>query len=53
MPEKTFKDCVEIVETTPLEAGAKSVKRYCPGVGLVFDSGLKLIEFHITKDDDD
>jgi hypothetical protein len=53
IPEKTFKDCVEIIETTPLEPGAKSVKRYCPKVGLVFDSGLKLIDFHRTKNDDD
>jgi hypothetical protein len=53
VPEKTFKDCVEIKETTPLEPGAKSVKRYCPRVGLVFDDGLVLIDFHRTKDDND
>jgi hypothetical protein len=53
VPEKTFEDCVQVVETTPLEPGAKDVKRYCPKVGLVFDTGLKLIEFHRTKDDDD
>lgn len=50
-PEKTFTDCVEIVETSPLEPGAKSIKRYCPGVGLVFDNGLELIDFHIANDD--
>jgi hypothetical protein len=47
-PEKTFEDCVEVVETTPLEDG-ESVKRYCPGIGLVFDDGLELIEFRIKK----
>lgn len=52
VPEKTFKHCVQVVETTPLEPGARSVKHYCPGVGLVFDSGLKLVEFRIKKDDD-
>jgi hypothetical protein len=51
VPRKTFKNCVEVVETTPLEPGTQSVKRYCPGVGLVFDSGLKLIEFQVAKDD--
>jgi len=49
VPEKTFKNCVEVREATPLEPGSKSIKRYCPGVGLVFDDGLELIEFRITK----
>jgi hypothetical protein len=53
VPEKTLFDCVEIVETTPLEPGSKSIKRYCPGVGLVFDNGLELIDFHIANDNDD
>ena len=50
MPEKTFDGCVEIVETSPLEPGAKSIKRYCPGVGLVFDDGLEVIDFNIAND---
>jgi hypothetical protein len=49
VPEKTFKNCVEVRETTPLEPGSTSIKRYCPGVGLVFDDGLELIELHVTK----
>jgi hypothetical protein len=41
-----FIDCVEVVETTKLERG-KSIKRYCPGIGLVFDDGLELVEHDI------
>jgi hypothetical protein len=41
-----FEDCVEVVETTKLERG-KSIKRYCPGVGLVFDAGLELTDYNI------
>jgi hypothetical protein len=40
----TFENCVEVVETTKLERG-KSKKRYCPGIGLVFDDGLELIDY--------
>lgn len=47
----TFNGCVRIVETTPLEPG-ESEKIYCPGVGLVFDNELELVEFQIKKDDD-
>ena len=41
----TFVECVKVVETTPLEPGARSVKVYCPGVGLVVDNTLRLVEF--------
>jgi hypothetical protein len=41
-----FTDCVEVVETTKLEGG-KSVKRYCPGIGLVFDGGLELVDYDL------
>jgi hypothetical protein len=51
-PAGTFRECVEIVETTPLEPGAQSIKRYCAELGLVFDSGAKLVEFHIAGFDD-
>ena len=46
----TFHDCVEVTETTPLEPGSESVKVYCPGVGLVFDNDLALVE--IREDED-
>jgi hypothetical protein len=36
-----FDDCVEVSETTPLEAGSESTKVYCPGVGLVIDNDLE------------
>jgi hypothetical protein len=45
--DNTFTDCVEVKETSPLERG-KSMKRYCPGIGLVFDDGLKLVDYDIN-----
>ena len=39
-----FHDCVRIVETTPLEPKSESEKVYCPGVGLVIDSDVQLVE---------
>ena len=39
-----FHDCVRIVETTPLEPKSGSEKIYCPGVGLVVDSDVQLVE---------
>ena len=39
-----FEGCVEIIETSPLEPGAESRKLYCPGVGLVMDDDLLLVE---------
>jgi len=44
-----FEDCVEVFETTRLEPRSKSTKRYCPGIGLVFDDGLELIAFRISN----
>jgi len=44
-----FRGCVEVTETTPLEPGAESTKVYCPGVGLVIDNDLTLVE--IGEDD--
>ena len=40
-----FEDCVLVEETSPLEHGT-STKKYCPGVGLVFDDGAVLTEIH-------
>jgi len=39
-----FKGCVEVTETTPLDPGSESVKVYCPGVGLVMDGDLELVD---------
>jgi hypothetical protein len=48
VPQETFEDCVEVVETTRLERG-KSIKRYCPGIGVVFDDGLELVDYSIQQ----
>ncbi len=34
----TFNRCVETRETSPLDPGIMSMKKYCPGVGLVVDA---------------
>jgi hypothetical protein len=51
-PAGTFAKCVKVVETTPLEPGAETVKVYCPGVGLVMDNAVTLVEFGSTIGDD-
>jgi hypothetical protein len=51
-PAGTFRGCVEVVETTPLEPGARSVKRYCPGIGLVMDGAVTLVGVDFASDDD-
>ena len=42
---KTFKNCVAVAETTPLEPGHVSDKVYCPGVGLVLDNEATLTDY--------
>lgn len=41
----TFEDCVEVLETTPLEPGEESTKIYCRGVGLIVDDEIELVSF--------
>ena len=54
VPAGTFHDCVEVIETSPLDApGHQSLKRYCPGIGLVKDGSAELAEFHLDDEDDD
>jgi hypothetical protein len=43
VPAGRFEDCIRVVETTPLEPGSRSVKVYCPHVGMVADGDLKLM----------
>jgi hypothetical protein len=43
VPAGTFRNCVEVTETSPLEPGEESLKVYCPGVGMVIDEELELI----------
>jgi hypothetical protein len=45
VPAGTFTDCVQVIETTPLEPGSESEKTYCPGVGLVKDDTTELISY--------
>ena len=47
-PAGTFTNCVEVLETTPLDPGATSVKRYCPGIGLVVDGPVQLVDFNLA-----
>jgi hypothetical protein len=44
---------VEVVETTPLEPGSVSRKRYCPGVVIVVDGDIELVDFEGLDDDDE
>jgi hypothetical protein len=41
----TFEDCLEVVDSSPLDPGSEDTKIYCPGVGLVVDEELELVEF--------
>jgi hypothetical protein len=49
----TFDGCVKVLETTPLEPGAESEKIYCPGVGLVVDDVVQLVESGSDSGEDD
>lgn len=44
-PAGNFRGCVQVDETTPLEPDDLSVKRYCPDVGLVYDDGVRLVDW--------
>ncbi len=44
-PAGRLESCVEVLETTPLEPRAESIKRYCPEIGLTFDDGVELVAF--------
>ncbi len=44
-PAGTFTDCVQVFETTPLEPYAKDFKIYAPGIGLIVDGPLRLIDY--------
>jgi hypothetical protein len=45
----TFKNCLKVEETTPLEPDAKEVKLYALGVGLIKDGPCKLVRFGISR----
>jgi len=41
-PGGTFDDCLVVTESSPLEPGDESYKRYAPNVGMIYDDGLEL-----------
>jgi hypothetical protein len=43
VPAGHFRNCVKIIETTPLEPDEESLKVYCPNIGMVIDEELELI----------
>jgi hypothetical protein len=48
-PAGAFKNCLKVEETNPLEPGTKEHKYYAPGVGLVLDDKLVLVEYGFVK----
>lgn len=53
VPAGTFTDCVQVIETTPLEPGSESEKIYCPEVGLVMDGEIGLVSYGFVNPEDD
>ena len=45
-PAGTFEDCLKTIETTPLEKGT-STKFYAPGIGLIQDGPVKLVDYDV------
>ena len=43
-PKEKFRDCLKVVETTPLEPGEESVKLYAPDIGVIFDDGMVIVD---------
>ena len=41
----TFKDCLKMEETNPLETGNVEYKYYARGVGLIKDDKLELVKY--------
>jgi hypothetical protein len=49
VPAGSFAECVEVAETDPLSDSTEpDLKVYCPGVGMVRDEELELVEIHIV-----
>jgi hypothetical protein len=48
-PAGTFKNCLKVEETSPLDATHRAIKLYAPGVGLVQDIEFKLTKHGFTK----
>lgn len=48
-PAGTFINCLKTEETTPLEPKEKEYKIYAPGIGLIKDENLLLVEYGFVK----
>ena len=48
-PAGELKGCLKLAETTPLEPFAREAKLYAPGVGLIKDGSLILVEYGFPK----
>jgi len=44
-PAGEFKNCLKVVETSPLEPFARESKVYAPGIGIIKDASLLLVEY--------
>jgi hypothetical protein len=44
-PAGDFKSVLIVTESSPLEPGDESYKRYAPSVGMIFDDGLELYTY--------
>ena len=48
-PAGTFKNCLKLKETTPLEKGLVEYKLFAPGIGLIVDNHVKLTSYSRRK----
>ena len=55
VPAGEWSGCIKIIDTNPAEGacGDDDAKLYCPGVGLVQDQDLELVEYGFVGCDDD
>jgi hypothetical protein len=44
-PAGTFPNCLQVIETSPLEPHDVGLKRYAPGIGIIQDEDLMLIRY--------
>lgn len=44
-----LENCLKIIETTPLEPNERSPKFYARGIGMIYDSGLRLAEHGMMR----
>jgi hypothetical protein len=51
-PAGTFDNVLKVEETTPLEPGVTEFKYHAPGIGLIQDAELKLINYTLPEEDE-